>query len=92
MSATVTEKTKRGPIQLQKFQRFLRSACPRRLAVTRGKRDQPTDSGFRRPLSSQSLDETSISLAIYPNHWLSARKDPFSQRRSLDYDAWRWYR
>ena len=45
MSASVTEKTKRGPIQFQKFQRFLRGQWRRRFARTSGARDQPTARG-----------------------------------------------
>ena len=55
MSATVTEKTKSGLIQFQKFQRFLRGQWSLRFAVTSGTRDQPIALGLRKPLSSQSM-------------------------------------
>ena len=39
------------------------------------------------------LDETTFSLAIYPNDWFStSKRDPFRQRRALDYEALKWYR
>jgi hypothetical protein len=39
MSASVTEKTKSGAIQFQKFQRFLRGQRPERFARTSGRRE-----------------------------------------------------
>ena len=52
MSASVTENTKSGPIQFQKFHFFLRGQCPDRFARTSGWREKPTASGFRRPRAS----------------------------------------
>ena len=42
--------------------------------------------------SDNQLDESSIALALYPNHWLGDRGDPLARRRDLDYEALRWYR
>ena len=56
MSARVTEKTKRGLIQFQKFQRFFRGQCPLRLARTSGVRDQPTAAGLSRPRVVAEVD------------------------------------
>lgn len=42
--------------------------------------------------SDNQLDETSISVAIYPNDWLGSQGDPLANKRDLDYDAARWYR
>ena len=37
-------------------------------------------------------DDRAVWFAVYPNAWVGARTDPFSQRRPLDYDAMKWYR
>jgi len=42
--------------------------------------------------SDNQLDETSISVAIYPNDWLGSQGDPLASKRDLDYEAMRWYR
>ena len=61
MSASVTENTKSGPIQFQKFHRFLRGQCPDRFARTSGWREKPTAAGFRRPRASQRSTGVVIS-------------------------------
>jgi hypothetical protein len=53
MSASVTENTQSGPIQFQKFHRFLRGQWPERFARTSGRREKPTAAGFSRPRESQ---------------------------------------
>lgn len=43
--------------------------------------------------SDRLLSESSIALAVYPNDWLSGnRRDPFTDRRPMDFEALRWYR
>ena len=56
MSASVTEKTKRGPIQFQKFQRFFRGQPPRRFARTSGRRDQPDRGGIQPAVRVAEID------------------------------------
>ena len=65
MSASVTENTKSGAIQFQKFHFFLRGQWPARFARTSGWREKPTAAGFRRPRASQrSTGAMNLALGV----------------------------
>ena len=61
MSASVTENTKSGPIQFQKFQLLLARPVPARFARNSGRRAKPTAAGFSRPRASHRSTGAVIS-------------------------------
>jgi hypothetical protein len=63
MSATTANRLKRGLIQFQKFQRFLRGHRPLRLALKRGVRAHPTARGFNEPSGLQRSTGAVISFS-----------------------------
>ena len=63
-TAEDAEKTKSGPIQFQKFHRFLRGQCPDRFARKSGCRAKPTACELSRPRSPQRSTGVVISRSV----------------------------